>query len=103
MNQTTTLGGKAVVKAHLLPDGLFVLVWVGLLLLTAATVSASVFFPGKIGIGVALLVTPVKAALILLYFMHLKYEKVGFQVMFLAAVGILATFMGLTFFDYLQR
>jgi cytochrome c oxidase subunit 4 len=88
---------------HVLPDGLFIMVWVGLLILTAITVGASVMFSGKIGIVTAMIVTPIKAALILMYFMHLKYEKKGFVIMFLVAVGILGTFIGLTFFDYLFR
>ena len=103
MNHSETLSHGHSAKPHVLPDGLMVTVWVGLLLLTATTVAASVLFPGKIGILVAVLVTPAKATLILMYFMHLKYEKRGFTVMFLVAVGILATFMGLTFFDYLFR
>ena len=90
-------------KPHVLPDGLFIMVWVGLLVLTAITVGGSVFFPGRIGIFVAMVVTPIKATLILMFFMHLKYEKKGFVVMFLVAVGILSVFIGLTFFDYLLR
>lgn len=82
------------------PNGTFILVWVGLLVLTAVTVAASVMFPGKVGIGVAMVVTPVKAAMILMWFMHLKYEKPVFRFMFLAAMLILAIVMGLTFFDY---
>lgn len=82
------------------PNATFVLVWVGLVLLTAVTVTASVLFPGKVGIGVAMVVTPLKAALILLWFMHLKYEKPVFKFMFLSAMLILAIVMGLTFFDY---
>lgn len=78
----------------------FVLVWVALLALTAVTVAASVWFPGRVGIGVAMVVTPIKAALILMWFMHLKYEKPVFKFMFLAAMCILAIVMGLTFFDY---
>ena len=88
---------------HVLPDGLFIGVWVGLLILTGITVAGSVLFPGRIGIGVAIVVTPIKATLILMYFMHLKYEKPVFLTMFLVAVGILSIFMGLTFFDYLLR
>jgi cytochrome c oxidase subunit 4 len=88
---------------HVLPDGLFILVWVGLVVLTGITVAGSVFFPGQVGIAVAIIVTPIKATLILMYFMHLKYEKPGFVIMFLVAVGILSVFMGLTFFDYLLR
>jgi len=93
----------AAAKVHVLPDNLFVMVWVGLLILTGITVSGSVYFPGKIGILIAMIVTPIKAALILMFFMHLRYEKKGFTIMFLVAVGILSIFIGLTFFDYLFR
>jgi cytochrome c oxidase subunit 4 len=82
------------------PRSVFVLVWAALLVLTALTVSASVWLPGRVGVGVAMVVTPIKAALILMWFMHLKYEKPVFRYMFLAAMLVLAIVMGLTFFDY---
>lgn len=88
---------------HVVPNGIFVKVWVWLLVLTAATVTASVAFPGRGGVLVALIVTPIKAALILMFFMHLKYERRVYKIMFLVAVVILAIFMGLTFFDYTFR
>jgi cytochrome c oxidase subunit 4 len=90
-------------KSHVLPDSLFIQVWVGLLILTGVTVAGSVYFPGKIGILIAMVVTPVKAALILMFFMHLRYEKKGFTIMFLVAVGVLSIFIGLTLIDYLFR
>jgi cytochrome c oxidase subunit 4 len=83
-----------------LPNRVFILVWIALLALTALTVGASVLLPGRVGVGVAMVVTPIKAALILMWFMHLKYEKPVFRYMFLAAMLILAIVMGLTFFDY---
>ena len=88
---------------HIVPTRVFMLVWLALLVLTAITVGASVYYPGKVGILVAMIVTPAKAALILMYFMHLKYEKKVFVIMFLTAMGIFAIFLGLTFFDYLFR
>ena len=88
---------------HIVPTPVFLWVWVALLVLTAITVSASILFPGTVGIVVAMIVTPAKAALILMYFMHLKYEKKVFVIMFLTAMGIFAIFLGLTFFDYLFR
>ena len=90
-------------KHHVVPDSVFILVWVALLVLTAITVGASVYYPGHVGVVVAMIVTPLKAALILMYFMHLKYEKKVFTVMFLTAMGIYGVFLGLTFFDYLFR
>lgn len=102
MSDTTVTAGHAN-EHHLIPERTFILVWVALLLLTGLTVAGSVFYPGHVGVLVAMLVTPAKAALILLYFMHLKYEKKVFKVMFLSAMGIYAVFMGLTFIDYLFR
>ena len=99
MNETTAVAHHED-DPHIVPDGEQVLVWVGLLILTAATVAGSVFFPGRIGIGVAMVVTPLKAALILMFFMHLKYEKPVFRWMFLTAVSILAIVIGLTMVDY---
>ncbi len=94
-------GGDHAAHAHApVATGTFVTVWVALLALTLVTVAASVWFPGKVGIGVAMVVTPIKAALILMWFMHLKYETLVFRAMFLSAIGILALVMGLTFFDY---
>jgi cytochrome c oxidase subunit 4 len=102
-NANTTTADAHAQEHHVLPDSLFVGVWVVLLILTAITVAGSVYFPGTVGILIAMIVTPIKAALILMYFMHLKYEKRGFVVMFLVALGILSIFIGLTFFDYLFR
>jgi len=97
MNDTTAH------EHHVVPDGVMILVWVALLILTAITVGGSVLFPGKVGIAVAMVVTPIKAALILMFFMHLKYEKPVFVAMFLTAAMILAIIMGITFFDYSYR
>jgi cytochrome c oxidase subunit 4 len=98
-----TAAAAPATRPHVIPDGVFILVWVVLLALTAITVGGSVYFPGRVGIAVAMIVTPIKAALILMYFMHLKYEKKGFLIMFLAAMGVYGVFLGLTFIDYLFR
>lgn len=88
---------------HSLGDNLLLKVYTALIILTGITAGASVYYPGRIGIAVAMVVTPLKAALILMFFMHLRYEKRVFVIMFLVAIAILAIVMGLTFFDYLYR
>lgn len=88
---------------HPLGNNLLLKVYTALVVLTGITVAASVYYPGKIGIAVAMVVTPIKATLILMYFMHLRYERPVFVIMFLVAIAILAVVMGLTFFDYLYR
>ncbi len=96
-------GNAAAAVHHLLPDSLFVAVWGALVVLTAITSGASVWFPGTVGHTVALIVTPLKAALVLTFFMHLKYESVGFRAMLFATLGIVVVFLGLTYMDYLYR
>ena len=88
---------------HILPDITQLRVFVALIILTIITVTASVKYPGQIGIAVALVVTPLKAALILMYFMHLKFERRVFSIMFLVAISILAIVRGLTILDYQFR
>lgn len=90
-------------ELHIVPDLTQIRVFGALILLTAITVAASVMYPGKIGIAVAMVVTPMKATLILMYFMHLKFERPVFVIMFLVAVAILALVMGLTIVDYQYR
>jgi len=44
-----------------------------------------------------------KSALVVLIFMHLKYENWIFKLFLLVALVILAIFIGFTFFDTLYR
>ncbi len=95
------LSGDA--EHHLVPLGVFHKVLAALFVLTAITVSGSIYFPGAVGVGVAIIVTPIKAALVLAFFMHLKYETHLYRWMIYSAVGILVSFLVLTFVDYIYR
>lgn len=88
---------------HIIPYKIFIMVWMALVALTFITVGASVYFPGAFGIAVAIIITPIKAFLILEFFMHLRYEHKAFRIMFLVTIGIVAVFMGLTLVDYIFR
>jgi len=90
-------------EEHLVPYKIFVLVWLGLLFLTFITVSASTYFPGAFGTTIAVIVTPLKAILVLEIFMHLRYESKVFRYMFITAIIIMVAFMGLTLVDYIYR
>ncbi len=54
---------------------LYAVVWIALLVLTATTVAVSYVNLGVMNVVVALLIASVKAALVALFFMHLKYEN----------------------------
>jgi cytochrome c oxidase subunit 4 len=92
-------------KFHPVRPQTYVLVWVGLLILTGITVSLAGMNLGRFSISVALVVAAVKSGLVLNYFMHLKYEK-GlriFKLMIPSIFAILVLFIGLTFFDVAFR
>jgi cytochrome c oxidase subunit 4 len=92
-------------KPHAVKDKTYVLVWVGLILLTGVTVSVAGMNLGRLGIIVALMIAAFKSGLVLSYFMHLKYEKglLIFKLMIPGIIVILILFIGLTFFDVAFR
>jgi cytochrome c oxidase subunit 4 len=54
---------------------IYIIVWIMLLILTAVTWGVSYVNLGLGNVAVALLIASVKAALVALFFMHLRYEK----------------------------
>jgi cytochrome c oxidase subunit 4 len=54
---------------------IYIIVWITLLVLTAVTWGVSYVNLGLGNVTVALLIASVKAALVALFFMHLRYEK----------------------------
>ncbi len=89
--------------AHLVPYKTFLLIWVALLVLTVITVAAAQFDFGALNIWIALGIATLKSSLVVAIFMHMKYEQWLFKLALLAALAILAIFIGLTFFDVLYR
>ncbi len=81
----------------------YVIVWVTLLLLTVVTVWVSYFDFGEWNLFVAMLVATVKAALVCLFFMHLKYDNRMDQVVFISSFVFLAIFISLTLSDVMER
>jgi len=83
--------------------GTYILTWFTLIVLTSLTVTAAGMNFGKISVLVALLIATVKASVVLLIFMHLKYETRIFKTMVWLVLITLAIFIGLTFTDTLFR
>lgn len=88
---------------HVVGYGTFVFIWLALLVFTALTVSVAGLNLGSLSVITALAVASAKSALVLNYFMHLKYEDRFFKVMLLVSIVTLATILGLTFFDVAYR
>lgn len=53
----------------------YIIVWISLLVLTAVTVAVSYLHLGIMNATVAFIIASVKAALVALYFMHLRHEN----------------------------
>jgi cytochrome c oxidase subunit 4 len=90
-------------EVHVASYGSYVKVWVALLVLTGVTVGAAMTNLKQMAIFTALLVATVKSSLVLLYFMHLRYENKLFAYMFIAVIATFVIFLGLTFADYSFR
>lgn len=83
--------------------GIYFLVWLGLLVLTSLTVAVAGLNLGGINVITALLVALLKTSLVLLFFMHLKYEDRVLFIMFMVAMATLTVIIGITFLDILYR
>ncbi|HEY9595340.1 MAG TPA: cytochrome C oxidase subunit IV family protein [Spirochaetia bacterium] len=82
----------------------YIYVWLGLIVLTALTVTLADLNFGKVAIIVAMAVAATKSVLVVLYFMHMRSEKrLILKLLLPIALATLAIFIGLTFTDVLHR
>jgi cytochrome c oxidase subunit 4 len=90
-------------EQHTVPYSVYVFVWIALLVLTVVTVGVSYVDMKHVTVLTAMIIASGKGMLVLLYFMHIRFEKPIYSVMIVAAFGTYAIFIGLTFLDYLNR
>lgn len=88
---------------HILPYGFLAQILAGLVLLTAVTVGVSYIDWGFLNVPIALFVASSKATLVLLFFMHIKYEGMVIKVSFISTMLVLAILISFTFWDVAFR
>ena len=88
---------------HIVPVGVYLKVWVALLILLGATVGLAFIPLGPIHIVVAVGIAFAKAILIVLFFMHVKYKAKLMWVYVGAGFFWLAIMFAITLGDYLTR
>ena len=81
----------------------YYLVFAALMVLLVLTMMASGLGTGLLGISVALTIAVVKAVLIILYFMHVRYSERLIWLFSGAAFFWLGIMLGFVFTDYLSR
>jgi len=80
-----------------------ILVWLALLVLTAATVSITRLDLGGFKVLAALIIASLKAGLVIAVFMHMKHEGwLLLGLLFLALIVVVVN-IGFTFFDVFYR
>ncbi len=84
---------------HIIPFKVYTVVWVALIVLLAATVAVAKFHLTSYSVLINLLISTVKAVLVLLFFMHLRYEGTFLKIMLLVALLALTLIIMLTFSD----
>ena len=82
----------------------YLLVYAALVCLTAVTVTTASLDLGSLAVAVVLAVAGTKSVLVLLYFMHLRWERrLLVKLLVPIVVVTLAVFIGLTYTDILYR
>lgn len=88
---------------HLMSYTTLALVLAALLVLTAVTVGVSYVDLGVFNVPIALGVACAKVSLVLLFFMHLKYEGKAIKISFICTICFLAIMISFTFWDVAFR
>jgi cytochrome c oxidase subunit 4 len=82
-----------------MPANVLLAVWGALVVLTVVTVAATWIDLGRLNLLLAMAIATVKASLVLLYFMHMRYDRPFNAVVFVAALLFVALFVGITLID----
>jgi cytochrome c oxidase subunit IV len=92
-------GSRATGHTHGVPLRVLLLVWAALLVLTGVTVGVRGIDLGAWGLWVAMAIATVKATLVLLYFMHMRYDRPINAIVFIAALLFVTLFVGFALLD----
>ena len=86
---------------HIIPRRIYYVIWISLMCLTVITAAVAFVDLGQFNTVVALSIATLKALLVVLFFMHLKYtnEKM-IKVVVISALFWLMLLLGLSLMDY---
>ncbi|WP_339734105.1 cytochrome C oxidase subunit IV family protein [uncultured Sunxiuqinia sp.] len=90
-------------KHHIVPYGLYAIILLLLLTLTFLSIAITNIELGAYTVAGALLLASVKSGLVLVYFMHLKFDKAYIQIMVGLVFLLFIAIVLVTFFDYYFR
>jgi len=88
---------------HIVPPRIYFAIFASLMVLTTATVAAAFMDLGPFNLAVALGIATVKATLVVLYFMHVRYNPKLIWLAITLAVSWLGVLVVITLSDYMSR
>lgn len=99
----STQGMHRMSETHVVPIRIYLMVFFSLMLLTATTVYVSFVDLGSLNNVVALGIAVLKASLVILFFMHVRYSTRLTTLVLAAGVFWLVIMVSLTLTDYMTR
>ena len=87
---------------HVVPVQILVGIFIALVVLTWLTVAVTAIDLGSFNLWIALAVATIKGSLVVLYFMHLRYDSPFNSLIFVTAIVFLFLFLGITIMDSVQ-
>jgi cytochrome c oxidase subunit 4 len=89
---------------HIVQPRIYIAIFLALMVGTALTLFAAFYdFPGPLNAVVALTIAVIKATLVVLYFMHVRYSGRLVWLVIVAALLWLVIMFAITFSDYWTR
>jgi len=87
-------------KTHIVSYKVYLITLVGLIALTLISVGVTYIQLANLTIFTALLLASIKSTLVLIYFMHLKFDNRILQILVAAVFILIALVILITFLDY---
>lgn len=84
---------------HAVPAKVLLGVWAALMILTLLTVAATWVQLGRMNLVLAMVIATIKAGLVALYFMHLRYENPFHGFLLIVGLGFVALFIAFAIGD----
>ena len=88
--------------SHIVPFKILLYVFLTLVILTVLTVAVSEINFGNHNLAIALTIAVIKASLVVLFFMHLFWDKLFHAVVFIGCLIFVCLFISLTLLDSSQ-
>jgi cytochrome c oxidase subunit IV len=90
-------------EEHVVPPSLYLTIFGALMVLTIITVAVAFVDLGNLNVAVAMVVAVIKATLVVLFFMHVKYASMTTKLVVVSGLVWLGFLFFITLSDYLTR